>query len=349
MGQNKIRDYGIKIGRMPTGRKNSITDVEGVLVGHVTLKEGNVNTGVTAVLPHPGNIFREKVVASCHVINGFGKTVGTIQVEELGTIETPIILTNTLSVGTACDALVEYMLEQNEDIGISTGTVNPVVCECNDGYLNDIRGRHVKKEHVLQSIKNAGDDFEEGAVGAGTGMSCYGLKGGIGSASRIVSLDGKEYVLGVMVLSNFGVKEDLTIDGIKAGDVVWKSISEKETEKGSIIVILATDIPLSERQLNRISKRAGVGLIRTGSFIGNGSGDIVISFSTANRIKHYEEMDTIEIRIINENKIDMVFRAAAEATEEAVLNSMICAEETAGRDGHVRHALKDYINVFMQK
>lgn len=343
MKQKKIRDYGITIGRMQPGRNNSVTDVEGVLVGHVTLKEGSVKTGVTAVLPHPGNIFKEKVMASSYVINGFGKTGGTIQIEELGTIETPIILTNTLSVGAAYDALVEYMLEQNEDIGISTGTVNPVICECNDGYLNDIRGRHVKKEHVLQSIKNAGVVFEEGAAGAGTGMSCYGLKGGIGSSSRIVTLDGKKHTLGVMVLSNFGVKEDLIIHGLNAGERIWEEISEREKEKGSIIVLVATDIPLSERQLKRVAKRAGVGLCRTGSFIGNGSGDIVISFSTANRILHYQQKDIVEIKVINEDKIDEVFRAAAEATEEAVLNSLICAEETVGRNGHVRHALKDYI------
>jgi D-aminopeptidase len=345
LGIKRIRDYGIIIGRMETGKNNLITDVEGVLVGHTTIKYNSVNTGVTTILPHPGNIYKKKVVAAAHVINGFGKTAGTMQIEELGTIETPIVLTNTLSVGIAYDALVEYMLEQNEDIGVATGTVNPVVCECNDGYLNDIRGKHVKREHVFQSIKNAGIVFEEGSVGAGTGMSCYGLKGGIGSSSRILTLDGKEYTLGAMVLSNFGVKENLMIDGIKAGRKIWNIISETETEKekGSIIVVLATDIPLSDRQLKRVAKRAGVGLCRTGSFMGNGSGDVVISFSTANKIKHYEDKDIIEVKIMNENRIDEVFRAAAEATEEAVLNSLICAEETVGRKGHVRHALSDYI------
>lgn len=343
MRKKRARDYGIIIGHMRTGKNNLITDVEGVLVGHTTIKHNSVNTGVTTILPHPGNIYKEKVIAAAHIINGFGKTTGTIQIEELGTIETPIVLTNTLSVGTAYDALVEYMLEQNEDIGVTTGTVNPVVCECNDGYLNDIRGKHVKKEHVFQSIKNAGVIFEEGSVGAGTGMSCYGLKGGIGSSSRVVFLDGTEYTLGAMVLSNFGVKENLIIDGIKAGRKIWNNISETEKEKGSIIVVLATDIPLSERQLKRVAKRAGVGLCRTGSFMGNGSGDIVIAFSTANKIKHYEDKDIIEIKIINENGIDEVFRAAAEATEEAVLNSLACAEETTGRNGHIRHALSDYL------
>ncbi|MGE5633020.1 MAG: P1 family peptidase [Caulobacteraceae bacterium] len=343
MKQKKIRDYGIIIGCMPIGRNNSITDVEGVLVGHHTINDGDIKTGVTAVLPHPGNTFREKVVASSHVINGFGKTAGTIQVEELGTIETPIILTNTLSVGTAYDALVEYMISRNDDIGVRTGTVNPVVCECNDGFLNDIRGRHVKREHVLESIENASAMFDEGAVGAGTGMSCLGLKGGIGSASRIVRLDGKDYTLGVLVLSNFGAKEDLTIDGIKAGKIIWQEIGGKEEDKGSIITIIATDIPLSERQLKRVTKRAAIGLCRTGSFMGNGSGDIVIAFSTANKVKHYEDKDIVNFRIINEDRINDVFRAAAEATEEAVLNSLICSEETVGRDGHVKHSLKDYI------
>lgn len=344
MSKNGIRKYGIKIGQMTPGKNNLITDVEGVLVGHSTIAEEGVRTGVTSVLPHGGNLFREKVTAACHVINGFGKTVGTLQIEELGTIETPIVLTNTFSVGTAYEAIVEYMLEQNEDIGISTGTMNPVVCECNDGYLNDIRGLHVKKEHVLESIRSAGVCFEEGAVGAGTGMSCFGLKGGIGSSSRLIKLDDEDYTLGVLVLSNFGVKEDLMLDGMKAGNIIMESQEMKEEDKGSVIIIIATDIPLSERQLKRVSKRAVVGLSRLGSFLGNGSGDIVISFSTANRIKHYEKKDIISLKMISEDKINYLFRAVAEAAEESVLNSMVNCDTVTGRDGNIRETLKKYIS-----
>lgn len=343
--QKRIRDYGIAIGFMKPGEKNAITDVEGVKVGHVTLNEGPVKTGVTAVLPHGGNLFREKVLAASHVINGFGKTIGTIQIEELGTIETPILLTNTLSVGTVADALIEYMLSQNEDIGLTTGTVNPVVCECNDAFLNDIRGQHVRREHVFTAIENAGEDFWEGAVGAGTGMSCYGLKGGIGSASRVMEFGKDRFILGVLVLSNFGRKEDFILNGIPAGKIISALERERneETDKGSIIIIFATDLPLTERQLKRVAKRAAIGLNRTGSYMGNGSGDIVIGFTTANRIRHYEDAPVIEMKMCQEDKMDVVFRAMGEATEEAVLNSMVCAETTVGRDGHIRHSLQEYI------
>lgn len=344
-GQKRLRDYGIVIGKMKTGEKNSITDVQGVKVGHVTLKDGEIQTGVTAVLPHGENIFKEKVMAVSHVINGFGKTMGTIQIDELGTIETPIILTNTLGIGTAADALIDYMLQENKDIGNTTGTVNPVVCECNDQYLNDIRGRHIKKQHIFEAIKNADVDFEEGAVGAGRGMSCLGFKGGIGTSSRLLEFDKEVFTIGVLVMSNFGAGGDLVIDGVKVGRSVekLKKTMDSSEDKGSIIIILATDIPLTERQLKRIAKRAVVGLSRTGSYIGNGSGDIIIGFSTANKINHYEDRSTIPIRMLNENKIDMAFRAAAEAVEEAILNSMVCAETVTGKDGNTRNSLSHYI------
>ncbi|WP_202708193.1 P1 family peptidase [Sporosalibacterium faouarense] len=348
--QKRIRGYGIEIGEMTCGVRNSITDVKGVEVGHITLNENDIKTGVTAILPHQDNLFKEKLIAASYVINGFGKTIGTIQINELGTIETPIILTNTLSVGVGANALVKYMLEDNDDIGKTTGTVNPIVCECNDAYLNDIRGFHVNKEHILCAIANASPEFEEGAVGAGTGMSCYGLKGGIGTASRILKLDDREYTVGILVLSNFGRGKNLIIDGIKAGQKVEeiKKARDNSDDKGSIIMILATDIPMTSRQLKRISKRAGVGLSRTGSYMGHGSGEIVISFSTANRIKHYEKNAICNFKIFNENKIDDVFTAVAEVTEEAVLNSLICADTTIGRDGHVRYSLKNYIGEILK-
>lgn len=344
-GQKRLRDYGIIIGNIKTGERNAITDVKGVKVGHVTLKDGFVQTGVTAILPHEGNIFKEKVMAVSHVINGFGKTMGTIQIDELGTIETPIILTNTLGIGTAADALIDYMLEQNVDIGQTTGTVNPVVCECNDQYLNDIRGKHIKKEHIFEAIKNADVDFQEGAVGAGRGMSCLGFKGGIGTASRILEVGDEEFTIGALVMSNFGAIGDLILDGVKLGKSVEELEKDKNTreDKGSIIIILATDIPFTERQLKRVVKRAVVGLARTGSYIGNGSGDIVIGFSTANKINHYETRSTISIKMFNENKIDTAFRAAAEAVEEAILNSMVCSETTIGKDGNRRVSLRYYL------
>lgn len=342
MKNNKIRDFGINIGNLPIGKNNSITDVKGVTVGNITLDDGSIKTGVTAILPHGGNIFKEKLVAACHVINGFGKSTGLIQIEELGTLETPIILTNTLSVGTAYEALVRYMLNLNEDIGVSTGTVNPVICECNDGMINDIRGLHIKQEHIYEAIDRCDIEFEEGNVGAGKGMICYDLKGGIGSSSRIIELDNTKYTLGVLVLSNFGSLGDFILNGDKLGQTLVEKIKgiNLTEEKGSIIVIIATDIPLSSRQLNRVIKRAYPGISRTGSYTGNGSGEVVIGFSTANKINHYEANDIVNIKTINENKIDRIFKATVEATEEAILNSLICSSSSIDRKGNIVYSLK---------
>ncbi|WP_198160553.1 P1 family peptidase, partial [Paraclostridium sordellii] len=333
------KEYLINIGELKKGKNNLITDVEGVRVGHVTLDNQDIKTGVTAILPHGGNIFKEKVMASTFVINGFGKSIGLIQVDELGTIETPIILTNTLSIGTACTGLIKYMLSENEDIGKTTSTVNPMVLECNDGFLNDIRGLHVKESHIIEAIKKASNDFEEGSVGAGTGMSCYQLKGGIGSSSRAIILDNKEYIVGSLVLSNCGLEKDLILDGRKIGKEIT-SKKDLELEKGSIIIVIATDIPLSERQLKRIAKRASISLGRTGSHLGNGSGDIVVAFSTANKVSHYEEKDINSMKFINENKIDLIFRASIESIEESIISSMIHSKETVGRDNKKRKRKK---------
>ena len=341
MGLNK--ESGIKIGRGTPGQRNLITDVPGVKVGHVTIRDGaDVNTGVTAILPHEGNMFQEKVMASSCVINGFGKTMGLVQVEELGTIETPIIMTNTLSIGTAANALIKYMLQQNEDIGVKTGTVNPLVCECNDGVLNDIRGLHVKEEHVFEALANCSEEIEEGVVGSGTGMCCLGLKGGIGSASRIVKLDDKEYTVGALVMSNFGGAGRLLIEGRHMGQEI-KDKLEAQQDKGSIIMLIATDIPLTERQLKRVARRAGVGLARTGSYYGNGSGDIAIAFTTANRVPHYSKTAVMDIKMISDNKIDPVFDMAAEAVEEAIISSLYHAETTTGRAGKVKYGLRDFL------
>ena len=341
----KIRDYGINIGNLPIGKNNSITDVEGVRVGHKTLDDGKVKTGVTAIIPHEGNIFKEKLIAASHVINGFGKSTGLMQIDELGTIETPIILTNTLSVGKAHESLVRYMLEDNEDIGRTTGTVNPIICECNDGKINDIRGLYIEQEHIYEAIDNAKTIFEEGSVGAGRGMMCYNLKGGVGSSSRILEIDNTKYTLGTLVLSNFGALEDFVLNGDHLGKDIIEKIENYVSleDKGSIIIILATDIPLSSRQLKRVIKRVYPGISRTGSYTSNGSGEVAIGFSTANRVNHYEEKGIINISIINEEKINDIFKAAVEATEEAILNSLVCSNRTLDREGKIVHSLKEFL------
>lgn len=341
MGLDKSCKFSV--GRGKPGKLNLITDVPGVKVGHVTLRGENINTGVTAILPHGGNMFRDKVMAASAVINGFGKTMGLVQIEELGTIETPIIMTNTLSIGTAATALIRYMLAQNPDIGVDTGTVNPVVCECNDGGLNDIRGMHVTEEHVFNAIANADTQFAEGVVGSGTGMTCLGMKGGIGSASRVVKLDKKEYTIGALVMSNFGGFGNLRIDGDPVGRRIRDAQNQIAKDKGSIIMLLATDIPLNERQLKRVCRRAGVGLARTGSFYGNGSGDIAIAFTTANRVPHYSDSAFVPVTMMDDDHIDPVLEMSAEAVEEAIISALWHAETITGRAGKVRRSLRDYL------
>ena len=326
--------------KWPRGERDLITDVPGVKVGHVTLKEGDIHTGVTAVLPHGDNCFQNKVMAGVSVINGFGKSVGLIQIQELGTIETPILLTNTLSVGTACEELTRYMLEGNPDIGVTTGTVNCVVTECNDGRLNDIRGLHVRPEHVRQALESASEDFEEGAVGGGTGMVCLGLKGGIGSASRRVEADGRTYTVGALVMSNFGAPGNLIIGGKHYDTNLGR---EERKDEGSIIMLLATDIPLNERQLSRLAKRSMVALGRVGSYCGNGSGDIAIAFTTANRLPHYSEKNILETRMFYDENIDRVFVAGVEAVEEAIISSLYHAETTTGIRGNCYLGLRDFV------
>lgn len=240
---------------MTAGERNQITDVPGVKVGHQTRMEGKARTGVTVILPHEGNLFKQKLLAASHVINGFGKTTGLIQVDEMGTLETPIALTNTFAVGRVYDALVDYSLERNPEIGRTTGTVNPVVGECNDMHVNDIRNRSVTKEDVLQALQEAESSFDEGSVGAGTGMLCYSMKGGIGSASRKIDLNHGSYTLGVLTLTNFGTLSDLRVDGKAVGRELSQAVQDQEKDRGSVMVICATDLPVSERQLKRILKR----------------------------------------------------------------------------------------------
>ncbi len=332
---------GFTFGNMEKGRLNLITDVPGVRVGHFTIHEGDVHTGVSAIIPHGGDVFQNKCLAAAHVINGFGKSTGLVQVAELGTIETPLLFTNTLSVGAVYDALARYMVAGNAEIGLAAGTVNPVVFECNDGYLNDIRGFHIKEEHALAAIESAGETFLQGDVGAGAGMSCFSLKGGIGSASRVFDLYGKRYVLGAFVLTNFGTLRDLTIAGDAVGERFFRRTrAAAEPDKGSVIIVLATNAPLSSRQLLRAARRAQSGLARTGAISGNGSGEIALAFTTANQLPHAPTNAPLMISQLFEEDMDVVFRAVIECVSEGVINSMLHAARTVGRAGHTRESLK---------
>ena len=319
----RIREYGVIIGEMATGRLNKLGDVPGVTVGHSTVVTESHNTGVTVVMTSEENPFHHKLPAASVVLNGFGKSQGLVQVDELGQLETPIALTNTLNVGLVWDAMVEYVLQRCISDGLfAPASLNPVVCECNDGRLSAIRQRVVGKKEVFEAIAAAKADFEEGAVGAGRGTVCHGLKGGIGTASRIMEYDGKTYTLGVLVQSNYGRLADLRIDGRPVGREIASGALEED--KGSIIVVMGTDLPLSDRQIKRVLRRAGVGLARVGSFTGHGSGEVFVGFSTANAMKG----DDKAIRTTESFREDLMngpFRAMAEATEEAVLDSMSCS------------------------
>jgi len=328
---------------MKKGRKNSIADVAGITVGHQTIKNEQFQTGVTAIFPHQGELFKEKLAAAVYVANGFGKSVGLLQVAELGMLETPILLTNTFAVGTAMNALFRYSINRNKEIGDSAGTVNPLVFECNDGEINDIRGMPITEKDVEIAMQSAQSNFEEGAVGAGTGMRCYQLKGGIGSASRILTFNGKEYTLGCLVLTNYGQLRDLKLAGYPIGADLVEYYQEKDTkEKGSVITILATDIPLNSRQLKRISKRATVGITRTGAFIGSDSGEITLAFSTQQKFQQYSA-EFSSHQILNEEYIDGLFRAVADMVDEAVLHSLVKSKATKARNGKLVHNLEQSI------
>jgi D-aminopeptidase len=339
--QNKrVRDYGIQIGVLRTGALNAITDVEGVKVGHTTLIEGDdVRTGVTAILPHSENIFQLKVPAAIYIANGFGKLAGYSQVKELGNIETPIILTNTLSIPEASNALITYTLNQPENKEVRS--VNSVVGETNDGWLNDIRGRHIKQEHVLSAIQNAkGGIVKEGNVGAGTGTICFDYKGGIGTSSRVIPKSDGGYTVGVLVQSNFG--GIFEINGVPIEKELNPSlVKELYDMDGSCMIIIITDAPLDSRNLERLAKRAIMGLAKTGGIASNGSGDYVIAVSTAkiNLIPYLSDSLFNEGKLLRNEVMSPLFLATIEATEEAILNSLFAATTMIGRDGHKIEAL----------
>lgn len=336
----RTRAYGIEIGVLRPGPLNAITDVKGVRVGHTTLMEGDsIRTGVTAILPHPGNIFQEKVPAAIYLGNGFGKLAGYSQVKELGNLETPIILTNTLSVPVASNALISYTLQQEGNEMVRS--VNPVVGETNDGWLNDIRGRHVTEEHVLQAIANAKEGpVPEGNVGAGTGTVCFNYKGGIGTASRILPQAQGGYTVGVLVQSNFGGIFQLN------GVPIAKELDNYPRQytydvDGSCMIVVLTDAPVGSRNLERMAKRAMLGLARTGGIASNGSGDYVIAASTAvdNRIPYQSDLPTQEVNELRNAAMTPLFLATIEAAEEAILNSLFAAQTLKGRAGHEIKAL----------
>ena len=345
----RVRDIGLKIGVLPTGPLNAITDVTGVTVGNTTITKGeNIRTGVTAVVPHGGNLFQEKVPGAVFVGNGFGKLMGSTQVNELGEIETPILLTSTLSVPRVGDFLLDYMLALpgNENVQ----SINALVAETNDGFLNDIRGRHITRDDVFAALKNAkGGAVDEGSVGAGTGTIAFGWKGGIGTSSRKLPASLGGYTVGILVQSNFGGV--LTIDGAPIGIELGKyylkdaatsanpksQIQNPNSGDGSIIIVIATDAPLDHRQLNRLAARSMSGLARTGSSMTNGSGDYAIAFSTANRIRSGDKIRSVQV--VGNDAMSPLFQAVIESTEEAIYNSMFMATTITGKENRTIEAL----------
>lgn len=329
-----------RIGILPSGPRDAISDVGEIRVGHVTLDRGAVQTGVTVVVPHAGDPFLDKVPAASAVINGFGKSVGLIQVDELGVLETPIALTNTFGVGAVMQAQIREAMAAHPRLGREWATLNPLVCECNDGYLNDIRALAVAEEHYRTALGSASAEFVQGSVGAGRGMSAFELKGGIGTASRRAG----GHTVGALVLANFGRLETLTLAGHPLGrKLTERTRRDDAPEQGSIIMLLATDAPLDARQLRRLALRAGAGLARTGSVFGHGSGDIALAFSTAYTLPHLPTRPMPAPAMLHETRLDPLFQAAADATEQAIVHALWHAEPVRGRDGHKRHTLREIL------
>ena len=348
-GRQRIRDLGVAIGTLSPGPLNAITDVEGVRVGHVTLQrgegklqpgEGPVRTGVTAILPHGGDLWREKVPAATWVLNGTGEMTGSIWIQTQGALEVPILLTNTMNVGRVMDGVVAYMLKHYPDIGIGDDVVAPTVAECDDSTLNDARGIHVSIEDTVRAIESAtGGPVEEGAVGAGTGMMAFEFKGGIGTSSRVLTEAQGGYTVGVLVNANMvDERKNLLVDGVPVGREVT-DLMPTQGQEGSIVVVVATDAPLDHLKLERLASKASLGLARTGARSYHGSGDLFIAFSTGNRVPHSPEKRTYTLRVVADAHLDPIFEAAQDATEEAILNALTMATTTVGRDGNTAHAI----------
>ena len=334
--RRRLRQLGHAVGRFPTGERNSLVDVPGVLVGHRTMIERDrLRTGVTAILPHGDNLYAEKVLGACHTINGYGKAAGLSQLAELGTIESPLLLTSTLSVGPVWEGGLRHLLESNPEAAVDRDTVNVIVGECFDGWLSDARALAVRPEHALEAIAAAAaDEVGEGAVGAGTGTCCFGYKAGIGGASRGTTA----HVLGCLVCANYGARRDLHL---LVGPVETPDVPEPPAAGGSIVIVLGTDAPLSERQLRRLAARSTFGLGRAGGFGANASGEYALAFSTAQRIPHRGDGDRLELDQLRDDSLAVreLFEATAEVVHEAVLNSLCAADAMEGRDGNRAEAL----------
>ena len=326
------------IGSLPCGARDSIGDVPGVAVGHCTLSQGQIQTGVTVILP-PGDPFTSKPLAACCVLNGFGKSLGLMQLAELGCLETPIALTNTLSVGTIATAQIRSAMSAHPSIGREWPTVNPLVLECNDGWLNDIQALAVHEEHYHAALAAAGPDFAQGCAGAGQGMSCFELKGGIGSSSRLAG----GHVVGVLALANFGKLPQLIVAGRPVGEALAGIMRDDATEKGSCVMVLATDAPLDALQLGRLARRCGNGLARIGSNFGHGSGDVAVAFTTANCLPWPEPAEPLLLHRLPDTRLDPLFQAAADAAEQAILHALFRADRVVGRDGRIRPCLRDML------
>jgi D-aminopeptidase len=329
----RLRELGHSVGRFPPGELNALVDVPGVLVGHRTIVEGDrLRTGVTAILPHGGNLYEEKVLGAFHAVNAYGKAAGLTQLAELGTIESPILLTNTLAVGAVWEGGLRHLLEQNPGAARDRDTVNVIVGECFDGWLSDARALAVRPEHALEAIAAAGpSEVAEGAVGAGTGTTCFGFKAGVGTSSRTVG----DHVLGCLVVSNYGARRDLHLLVGPEAELPGAA-AEPPAQGGSIMIVMGTDAPLSERQLRRLAARGTFGLGRAGSFASNASGEYVIAFSTAHRIAHRVERERDELSFLRDDSAPMrdLFEAAGEVVHESVLNSLCAADAVEGRDGN---------------
>jgi len=344
----RIRELGLSIGHYPTGCHNAITDVPGVKVGHATIISGEgklipgrgpVRTGVTAIWPHSDDLFHHRVAAGGFVLNGAGEVTGLLQVEEWGAIETPVLLTNTQSVGQVHDAALDYLLERYPDAGVYSDPIIPIVAECDDSHLNDIQGRHVTSEFVRQALAEAAPGpVAEGAVGAGTGMIAFDFKSGIGTASRKLSAELGGYTLGVLVLANFGQRRCLLVGGHRIGDCIQDLMPDPHPD-GSIVAIIATDAPLFSLQLKRLAKRAALGIGRVGSFASHVSGEFCLAFSNRMLIPRRGAGLTCQLELLRDEHLDPLFEATIEATEEAILNSLTKATEMRGRDGHMVYAL----------
>jgi D-aminopeptidase len=359
-GRKRIRDLGIAIGTLSPGPLNAITDVDGVLVGHVTLNRGEgklrpgqgpVRTGVTAILPHGGDLWNEKVPAATYVLNGTGEMTGSIWIETQGALDVPILLTNSMNVGRVMDGVVAYMMKRYPDIGIGDDVVTPTVAECDDSAFNDARGIHVSIEDTVRAIESAkGGPVDEGTVGAGTGMMAFGFKSGIGTSSRVLPEEQGGYTVGVLVNSNmWDDRENLRFDGVPVGREIVEAKPARGKD-GSIVIAIATDAPLDHLKLKRLASKASLGLARTGATSSHGSGDLFIAFSTANRVPHKSKERTFTMRIVADAHLDPIFRAVQDATEEAILNALTMATTTVGRDGNTARAIPlDQLVAIMKK